>query len=131
MVTIKYARPDACDKCGACGGASKDSTIELPADCTVGNWVRVDMPDSRFLRAAAIAYVLPLVTFLSGLFLGYFFFDHQELIALLGGILGLLVGGLAIVIINHFIRQNSDWQPKVVAVYDQKPDTDDLGCIGF
>ena len=69
--TIVYMRPDACAKCGACGGGGKSRSIRLKADCAVGDWVKVELPDGRFLGATALAYALPLACFLLGLFLGY------------------------------------------------------------
>ena len=68
--TIVYMRPDACAKCGACGGGGKSRSIRLKADCAVGDWVKVELPDGRFLGATALAYALPLACFLLGLFLG-------------------------------------------------------------
>ena len=41
--TIVYMRPDACAKCGACGGGGKSRSIRLKADCAVGDWVKVDI----------------------------------------------------------------------------------------
>lgn len=67
--TIVYMRPDACAKCGACGGGGKSRSIRLKADCAVGDWVKVELPDGRFLGATALAYALPLACFLLGLFL--------------------------------------------------------------
>lgn len=43
--TIVYMRPDACAKCGACGGGGKSRSIRLKADCAVGDWVKVELPD--------------------------------------------------------------------------------------
>ena len=69
--TIVYMRPDACAKCGACGGGGKSRSIRLKADCAVGDWVKVELPDGRFLGATALAYALPLACFLLGLPLVY------------------------------------------------------------
>ena len=44
--TIVYMRPDACAKCGACGGGGKSRSIRLKADCAVGDWVKVELPDA-------------------------------------------------------------------------------------
>ena len=56
--TIVYMRPDACAKCGACGGGGKSRSIRLKADCAVGDWVKVELPDGRFVSATAIAACL-------------------------------------------------------------------------
>ena len=33
----------------ACGGGGKSRSIRLKADCSVGDWVKVELPDGRFL----------------------------------------------------------------------------------
>ena len=67
--TIEFSRPEACEKCGACGTASHKGSIVLKANCAVGNWVRLELPDNRFLQAAGLAYGIPLLSFLGGLLL--------------------------------------------------------------
>ena len=52
--TIVYMRPDACAKCGACGGGGKSRSIRLKADCAVGDWVKVELPDGRHFIADLI-----------------------------------------------------------------------------
>ena len=129
MAALQYARPDACEKCGACGGASgRRETLRLKAECAPGNWVKVELPDGRFLSAAAIAYGIPLVCFLAGLFLGYFLSGGQETPALLGSALGLGVGVLFLGLAERKIRNKPEWTPRVVAVYETKPDIDQIGC---
>ena len=73
VAVIRYTRPEACAKCGACGGKAQETVIRLKTTeaCRVGNWVKVELPDGRFLHAAALAYAVPLGLLLAGLLLGY------------------------------------------------------------
>lgn len=128
--TIVYMRPDACAKCGACGGGGKSRSIRLKADCAVGDWVKVELPDGRFLGATAIAYALPLACFLAGLFLGYALSGGMELWALLGSAIGLSLSAIALRLAELRLRQRPEWTPRVCAVYHDKPDIDDIGCGG-
>ena len=130
MATIVYARPEACEKCGACGARSHTGSITLKADCAVGNWVRVELPDGRFLTAAAMAYVGPLCGFLGGLALGYALSGGDELWALLGSLAGLSACALALRLADGRIKARPEWQPRVTAVYGAKPDMADIGCAG-
>ena len=66
MIEVRFERPEACAKCGACGGGGKSRSIRLKADCAVGDWVKVELPDGRFLGATALAYALPLACFSAG-----------------------------------------------------------------
>ena len=52
MATIVYERPQACEKCGACSGRGYTGTLVIQAHCAVGDWVRVELPDGRFLGAS-------------------------------------------------------------------------------
>ena len=128
--TIVYMRPDACAKCGACGGGGKSRSIRLKADCAVGDWVKVELPDGRFLGATALAYALPLACFLLGLFLGYSLSGGMELWALLGSAIGLSLSAVALRLFELRLRQRPEWTPRVCAVYPDKPEIEDIGCGG-
>lgn len=128
--TIVYIRPDACAKCGACGSQSQTGSIRLKADCAAGDWVRVELPDGRFMKATLLAYVLPLLGFLFGLFLGYFLSGGRELWALLGSLLGLGLCAAVLRLTEKRISGRSEWTPYVSAVYHQKPEMEDIGCGG-
>ncbi len=126
--TITYIRPDACEKCGGCSSMSQTGSITLKADCKLGDWVRVELPDGRFLSATVMAYAIPLVTFLIGLFAGYQLSGQNELWALAGSLLGLGLGMVAMRLCDRFIAGKPEWTPHVAQVYDHKPDTGVLGC---
>lgn len=128
--TIGYVRPDACAKCGACGMLNKNGTIVLKADCAVGDWVRVELPDGRFMTATTLAYALPLVGLLLGLFLGYSLSGGQEWWAILGSLIGLGVCVLGLKLVDKRIGGRPDWTPRVTAVYHEKPEMDEIGCGG-
>lgn len=128
VATIAYVRPDACAKCGACGSLNQTGTIDLKADCAVGNWVKVVLPDGRFMTATALAYVLPLVLFLAGLMLGYVLSDHSEGWAMGGSLIGLGVSLVCLKINERRIAGKPEWTPHVAEVYDHRPEMDDLGC---
>ncbi|MCL1855235.1 MAG: SoxR reducing system RseC family protein [Clostridia bacterium] len=130
MATIVYARPEACEKCGGCGAASHQGTICLKADCAEGNWVRIELPKTRFLQAAAMAYVLPLFGLLLGLGAGYWGGGKTDGFTLAGGALGL---GLSILLLRFNERRiagRPEWQPHVLDVYLKKPAPEDIGCGG-
>ena len=130
VATIAYVRPDACAKCGACGSLNQTGTIDLKAECEVGNWVRVVLPDGRFMGATVMAYVVPLVCFLAGLALGYTLSGQSEGWALAGSFIGLGVSLIALRLNEKRIAGKPEWTPRVDAVYTEKPQMDDMGCDG-
>lgn len=129
--TISYVRPDACAKCGGCGSMNQTGVIELKADCAVGNWVKVVLPDSRFMSATLVAYIIPLICFLVGLFAGFKLSSGSELWALGGSLIGLAVSLLILRINEKRIAGKPEWTPHVAEVYQRKPDIDDIGCGGM
>ena len=130
MATIEYMRPDACDKCSACGTAAQKGAIILRADCAVGNWVRIELPEKKFLQAAVLAYGVPLVCFLAGLMLGQWITGSE-----LGGIGGALVGlavSLGMLRMNEKrIKGRPEWSSRVTEVYTEKPTVEAIGCGGM
>ncbi len=128
MATITYIRPDACEKCGGCNTMSQQKTITLKGDCREGDWVRVELPDNRFLSATVMAYVIPLLLFVAGLFLGNALSGGNELWALLGSLAGLALGFCAMRLCDRLISGRPEWTPHIAQVYDSKPDTGMLGC---
>ena len=132
VATITYIRPEACAKCGACGGLSQTSSIDLKADCEVGNWVKVVLPDSRFMQATLVAYIIPLIGFLAGLFAGNALSGGNELWALGGSLMGLAVCLLGMKLNDRRIAGKPEWTPHVAQVYTERPaDLDAIGCSGM
>lgn len=131
VATIAYVRPDACAKCGGCASMNQTGTIDLKAACEVGNWVKVVLPDSRFMGATAIAYIFPLILFLCGLFAGHALSGGNELWALAGSLLGLGIALLVMKINEKHIAGKPEWTPHVAQVYETKPDMGDIGCGGM
>jgi sigma-E factor negative regulatory protein RseC len=128
LVTVRFERPEACTKCGACGSGSQKGEVTVLADCKVGEWVRVELPEGRFLQATALVYVIPLAGLLLGLFLGLKLGAGSDLWAVLGAALGIVVALLALYGIDKNISKKPEWRPKITAVYPEKPSLEDLGC---
>ena len=127
---IHFSRPEACSKCGACGSLSQTGSILLTADCHVGDWVRVEMPEGRFLEATAIAYVIPLIGLLLGIGLGWLLGGNRDAITLAGALVGLLLSVGILWLVDKRISGKPEWMPRVTAVYNDKPTTEDIGCGG-
>ena len=70
QIEVCFERPEACAKCGACGGGKHISQVKIPGSAPVGSMVAVDMPEGQVLKASAVAYVIPLLLLLAGIALG-------------------------------------------------------------
>ena len=131
VAVIRYTRPEACAKCGACGGKAQETVIRLKTTeaCRVGNWVKVELPGGRFLHAAALAYAVPLGLFLAGLLLGYRWLGGEGP-AILTGLLGLALGMLFLRLKDRALAGRPEWTPHITAVYEDRSAVDALGCPG-
>lgn len=128
LAGIRFDRPDACKKCGACGGGSQKGTISLVADCQVGDWVRVEFPEGRFLSATAIAYVMPLLGLFAGIGAGFWLGGGGDGAVLAGALAGIGLSLGALTLINRRIAGDPAWTPRVTEVYGSLPDLAQIGC---
>ena len=88
-----------------------------------------ELPDGRFLHAAALAYAVPLALFLAGLFAGYRWLGGEGA-AILTGLLGLLLGMGFLRFKDRVLAGRPEWTPRVTAVYEDRSAVDALGCPG-
>jgi len=128
MVTVRFERPEACGKCGACGSQSQKGEVTLPSERHIGEWVRVELPENRFLQATALVYIIPLFGLLAGLLLGWLLGAGNDLMTVLGAVCGLAVSLAALYLIDQRVSKKPEWMPKITAVYPDKPTYEDLGC---
>ena len=105
-----------CENCGVCGSRRK-LTVEAgnPLRAVPGDLVIVETGTGKVIRAAALVYVLPLITLLLGCVLGYALRLGEGIQALLG-IAGLVLGGAAAVLINRFIRRDRPLEYTIIDV---------------
>jgi positive regulator of sigma E activity len=105
-----------------CGGGRDDAMVKIKGTAQVGDMVEVDMPDAQVLKVSTIAYLIPLLALLLGLFIGSQLFSGQELYVLASGLifLGLALAGLKI--FDTKIGRQAQWQPKLIAVLGAAPE---------
>lgn len=69
---VRLLRRATCDKCGMCGmGQRPEVVVEVPntAGAAPGDEVRLRVEDSSLLRAAFVAYLVPLLALIAGFLL--------------------------------------------------------------
>lgn len=131
-VTLSTIRLNTCAQCSmkaGCGQrmlnqASCDrSQIELPEpqdlNLLIGQEVQVAIPQGTFIRASLWVFLWPLLTMLLAAALGQWLFSSEAWVAI-SGLLGLLVG---LFVMRRQVRaheQQSQWQPKIMAVIDEQ-----------
>ena len=112
MLDVTFCRPTDCEKCHACIGGAKQTTISVKGKANLGDYAVVEMPERVVLKASAIAYVLPLAMLLIGMVIGtYAFPDAKDIAGLLGALIGLALALLGLALTEKKRRQNPKWQP--------------------
>ena len=128
IASVRFQRPEACKKCGACGVTSQTGTISLKGECKVGDWVRVEFPEGRFLEATAITYIIPLAGLLLGIGLGWLLGGGGDVGMLLGALGGLGVSAGVLYLVEKRVSGRPEWTPRITAVYEELPTAEEIGC---
>ena len=114
---ITFCRPSDCDKCHACMGGSKTTTLRLEGKANVGDSVLVELPASTVTKASAIAYGLPLAGLLIGMMLGNEFLPLEDSLgALVGAVAGLTLPLIYLFVSEKKRRSDSQWTPQITRI---------------
>lgn len=72
-MTVQFARSSMCEKCGACERAQEAMLMEVERlkDAKLGDVVQVQMRETTLIGASLLAYGVPLLLLLAGLYVGY------------------------------------------------------------
>ncbi len=124
---VCFSRLEACDSCNLCGSSRNDTTVTIRGTAQVGDLVEVDMPDSQVLKVSLLAYALPLLGLLLGLWLGNQLFPGQELAVLLCGLAALGLSLLGLKRLDGRLGLNANWQPRLIAVLPPGADQEATG----
>jgi len=96
-----------CGECSGFCGARRSITVQAknPLRAAPGDLVTVETGTGKVIGAAALVYFVPLGLLLLGVALGYVL-GGRETVQALSGLAGLLVGALAVVAVNRFVRKD-------------------------
>ena len=121
MVRVRECRPDGtaqvihvresacsgdCHKCSGCGAAKEAVvfTAQNPIGAKVGDLVKVESQTAPVLKAAVVLYVLPLVLF----FLGYYLGTLPGSFGVLGGLAGFSLGITGVIAYDRLVLQKKN-----------------------
>ena len=111
---ITFCRPSDCDKCHACMGGNKTTTLRLEGKANVGDKALVSMPDSTITQASLIAYGIPLAGLLIGVFAGDAVGPAENSLgALIGAVVGLALPLIILMVTERSRRKNPKWSPQL------------------
>ena len=95
-----------CHKCSGCGAAKETMivTANNPIHACRGDLVKVESATGPVMKAAVVLYVIPLVLF----FLGYWLGSMPGNFGALGGCLGFVLGVVLVVLYDRNMSKKSD-----------------------
>ena len=123
---LKLKRHSACASCGKCATTSEEKDIIVEVDNTigakVGDRVEVNMETVNVLKAAFIAYTIPLVALLSGTVGTFYFLKMISItnnIEIISGLVGLIFNFISFLILkknDKKFRESKEYIPIVTRI---------------
>lgn len=118
VTTVRVAKKSACgENCASCkGGCTPGERIlevKNPIGAMPGERVILELPDGRFLTAAFLVYILPLVMFITGYFMMGTVFD-AEWQMMFGGAMFCVLGFIMVKIVNK--KNKEKYMAEIVKV---------------
>ena len=115
---IRFLRGSACAHCGACLSIG-DSEMEISLPNTLGakegDRVAVDLAPKRLVQASLIAYAVPLVLLIAGVFIGSRYADWAGLAL---GIAACGISYLILRIVEKKSAKSKSFQPRMTRILD-------------
>ena len=105
-----------CHKCSGCGAAKEAVvfTADNPIGAKRGDLVKVESSTAPVLKAAVVLYVLPLVLF----FLGYWLGTLPGTFGTIGGVLGFMLGVVIVIVYDRLVVNKSNIRYTITAFAD-------------
>ncbi|MCX7846058.1 MAG: SoxR reducing system RseC family protein [Dictyoglomaceae bacterium] len=115
IVTVELTPSPLCVSCSLCHrGNNKKFLLEAINQCSadVGDIVSIEIPRSSYYKATLLIYIIPLLFFLLGVFIGYFVISNSlnkdpQLLGLVLGILGISLSFIFIRLLDKKIQRKS------------------------
>lgn len=122
---VRFPRSSMCRHCGAClaiGEKQMETRVANALGAAEGDRVCVEIAPRRVAEASVLAYLVPLVALLIGVWIGSRFSD---LWAAAGGILGSAAAFLLLRALEKKRRLQAAFAPQMTAVYPAAADGED------
>jgi len=129
IAIISLMMNDSCGECNSCSHGSNDSVHDIEAinnvGAVVGDKVEFDMEITSLLKAAFIAYTIPLITMVGSIALSIFFLKsngYEKNVELYATIIGFTVLFLTLLSIRLFdkkIRDSKKFMPNIIKIVEK------------
>ena len=121
MAEVKVGRHSDCMACGACPGAQHIVVKALnPVGAQVGEHVRFEVREVNVVIGAFVCFIMPLIVAAIGAFAGYWYSEMNQIDyvqpAIIGGIVGFLVGAVGVKLFDRSLTNDINAKPKIIEV---------------
>ncbi len=119
---IQFQRSKMCDHCGACmsvGDKEVVQRIQNTLGAKVGDYVEVYIPPKRIVQASMLAYVVPLLMLLLGVWVGS---RISDIMALILGLFGCGIAYLVLRLLEQRRKLAEPFRPHMVDILDSAED---------
>ena len=125
IAVIRFARSSMCAHCGACmtaGEHEMEARVPNALDAQIGDRVSVALSGKKIAGASLIAYLIPLVALLVGVFVGSIFSD---IAAIVGGLCCCAAAYLILRLLDRRFARMQSFQPHMIAIVTEKEEAED------
>lgn len=129
IAIISLTMNDSCGECNSCSHGSNDSVHDIEAinnvGAAMGDKVEFDMEIPSLLKAAFIAYTIPLITMVGSIALSVFLLKNNgyeknvELYATIIGFVVLVLTLLSIRLFDNKIKDSKKFMPNIIKVIER------------
>ncbi len=114
---ITFCRPADCEKCHACIGGPKTISVKVRGKANPGDFAVVQMAVKTVTAATLLAYGLPLVGLMAGMFLGEWLLPAESSLGgILGGAVGLLLPIAGLLLTEKRRQKDPRWEANLLRV---------------
>ena len=102
------------DICSSLGETTRQISVPTTKKLSVGERVTLSYRASSRVTSAMIVFILPILFLIAGYFFGTSFFGKSEGWGILGSLLGLVVGFVAIWLLNKILERKQSFIPQIL-----------------
>ena len=120
---VHFSRVSMCAHCGACmtfGEKEMETVVWNDLNAVPGDRVTVSLTAKSILKAGIIAYVIPLVALLLGVYLGSLV---AEWLALVAGLVSCGLAYLVLHLLDKGFRRQMTFLPRMTAIVTEENET--------
>lgn len=121
LAEVKVGRHTDCIACGACPGVENIVVKAVnPIGAKVGQHVKFEVRESNIVMAAFVCFIMPLLVAAAGALGGHWLavFNNIDTVqmAVIGGIIGFVIGVIGVKLFDRSLTNDMNAKPKITEI---------------